>query len=68
MTIAVVARSVADVDAFIEALEGTHAFGDVLAREERFNDAGLLEATLRGFYHSERGSARAEPAGPDARP
>jgi Tfp pilus assembly protein PilN len=68
MTIAVVARSVADVDAFIEALEGTHAFGDVLAREERFNDAGLLEATLRGVYHSERGSASAEPAEPEAGP
>ena len=68
MTIAVVARSVADVDAFIEALEGTHAFGDVLAREERFNDAGLLEATLRGVYYSERGSASAEPAEPEARP
>jgi Tfp pilus assembly protein PilN len=68
MTIAVVARSVADVDAFIEALEGTHAFGDVLAREERFNDAGLLEATLRGVYYSERGSASAEPAEPGAGP
>ena len=50
MTIAVVARSVDDVDAFIEALEGTHAFEDLLSREERFNDEGLLEATLRGVY------------------
>jgi hypothetical protein len=39
-----------DVDAFIEALEGTHAFEDLLSREERFNDEGLLEATLRGVY------------------
>jgi hypothetical protein len=52
MTIAVVARSVDDVDAFIEALEGTHAFEDLLSREERFNDEGLLEATLRGVYRS----------------
>jgi Tfp pilus assembly protein PilN len=59
MTIAVVARSVDDVDAFIEALEGTHAFEDLLSREERFNDEGLLEATLRGVYRS---------AGPDVVP
>jgi hypothetical protein len=68
MTVAVVARSVDDVDAFIEALEGTHAFGDLLAREERFNDEGLLEATLRGVYRPAGASASAEPAGPEARP
>jgi hypothetical protein len=68
MTVAVVARSVDDVDAFIEALEGTQAFGDLLAREERFNDAGLLEATLRGVYRSDRASARVEPAGAERRP
>ena len=45
ITIAVVARSVDDVDAFIEALEGTDAFSDLLSREERFNEEGLLEAT-----------------------
>jgi hypothetical protein len=68
MTVAIVARSVDDVDAFIEALEATHAFGDLLAREERFNDAGLLEATLRGVYRSERASASAEPAQPESNP
>lgn len=61
MTIAVVARSVDDVDAFIEALEGTQTFGDMLSREERFNDEGLLEATLRGLYRPGRAAAGAEP-------
>lgn len=63
MTIAVVARSVEDVDAFIEALEGTDAFGDLLSREERFNEDDLLEATLRGLYHPRRTAAAATPEG-----
>jgi Tfp pilus assembly protein PilN len=67
MTIAVVARSVDDVDAFIEALEGTEAFGDLLSREERFNDEGLLEATLRGVYQPGRGTdAPSEPLSSDS--
>jgi len=73
MTIAVVARSVDEVDAFIEALEATEAFGDLLSREERFNDEGLLEATLRGFYRPGRGTnppsepVSLESASPEAR-
>jgi hypothetical protein len=50
MTIAVVARSVEAVDTFIEALENTQTFEGVFSREERFNDDGLLEASLRGLY------------------
>jgi Tfp pilus assembly protein PilN len=61
MTIAVVARSVDDVDTFIEALEGTGAFGDLLSREERFSEGGLLEATLRGVYRP--GGAPVQPDG-----
>jgi len=61
MNITVVARSVDEVDAFIEALEATEAFGDLLSREERFNDEGLLEATLRGFYRPGRTDPPSEP-------
>jgi Tfp pilus assembly protein PilN len=66
MSIAVVARSVDDVDAFIEALEGTRAFGDVLSREERFNEEGLLEATLRGVYGPGRDATPPEPRTPES--
>ena len=66
MTIAVVARSVDDVDAFIEALEGTRAFGDLLSREERFNEEGLLEATLRGVYRPDRAPAPPDTAAPES--
>jgi Tfp pilus assembly protein PilN len=38
--IAVVARSVDAIDTFIEALEETGAFEDVLSREERINEDG----------------------------
>jgi Tfp pilus assembly protein PilN len=65
MSIAVVARSVDDVDAFIEALEGTHAFSDLLSREERFNEDNLLEATLRGVYKPERAPAASAAATPE---
>jgi hypothetical protein len=65
MTIAVVARSVDDVDAFIEALEGTEAFGDLLSREERFNEDGLLEATLRGVYRAGRAAGTRAASAPE---
>ena len=61
MTIAVVGRSVDDVDEFIEALEATEAFGDLLSREERFNEEGLLEATLRGVYRPAPAAAPSMP-------
>ena len=57
--IAVVARSVDAIDTFIEALEETGAFEDVLSREERINEEGEVEATLRGRYHAARPPAPA---------
>jgi Tfp pilus assembly protein PilN len=66
MTIAVVARSVDDVDTFIEALEGTGAFGDLLSREERFNEEDLLEATLRGVYRPGRAPVKPDGAVPES--
>ena len=46
----VLARSVDQIDQFIEALEKSGGFADVLAREERSNEEGLIEATLEGVY------------------
>lgn len=50
VTLNVIARSVDDIDAFIEALEKTGGFTDVLAREERTNEDALIEGTLQGLY------------------
>lgn len=60
--IGVVSGEIEKIDAFIEALEATGAFEDVLAREERLNDEGELEATLRGVYVPSRGPAGAAEA------
>ena len=44
------ARRSEDVDAFIEALEKTGSFRDVITPAEQTNDQGLLEAVTRGTY------------------
>lgn len=63
--IIVVARSVDAIDTFIEALEETGAFTDVLSREERINEEGEVEATLRGLYQAtERDAPPAGEPGP----
>jgi hypothetical protein len=53
-------RSVADVDDFIEALEGEGTFTSVLPIEEQRTDAGLIEAVIEGTY---QGGAPASPGG-----
>jgi Tfp pilus assembly protein PilN len=45
-----VGRSVEDIDRFIENLEATRAFANVLSREETVGEDGLIEATLEGAY------------------
>jgi hypothetical protein len=59
--IAVEAREPEDLDAFIEALETTGTFRDVLATTSQTNEAGLLEAIVEGRYLP---PARAEGAAP----
>lgn len=44
------ARRAEDVDAFVEALEKSHAFHDVLPNEEQLSEDGLLEAVIDGVY------------------
>jgi hypothetical protein len=48
--VAVEARRVEDLDAFIEALEMTGTFREVLPVESRPNDEGLIEAIVEGIY------------------
>jgi hypothetical protein len=61
----VVGRRTEDIDEFIEKLEATGAFGQILPTQNDPTDEGLMLATLRAVYTgtaAER-SAPAEPAG-----
>jgi Tfp pilus assembly protein PilN len=61
--IAVVARGVDDINEFIENLEATGAFEDVLATEERVDENGEVVAALDAIYRP-----KPAPAGGEARP
>jgi Tfp pilus assembly protein PilN len=50
VSMSAVGRSVADIDRFIENLEATKAFANVLSREETVGEDGLVEVTLEGAY------------------
>lgn len=50
LTVTVLARGVDDVDEFMERLEATGAFVNVLSREERVTDSGQLAAVLECEY------------------
>lgn len=73
--IAVVARNVDEIDAFMEALEARGGFRDVLARQESVDEEGRIEAALSGTYRPGRepatgsaGPSGASPAAGEARP
>jgi Tfp pilus assembly protein PilN len=46
----VVGRRAEDVEQFIEQLEGTGAFRNVVSRAETTNPQGMLEVSLEGWY------------------
>jgi Tfp pilus assembly protein PilN len=50
LTVIVSARSREDVNQFIENLEGTGSFRELLAHEDHLDDQGQLEATLETVY------------------
>jgi type IV pilus assembly protein PilN len=50
LTISVLARGVDDVNEFMERLEATGAFANLLSREERISDSGQLVAVLECEY------------------
>jgi hypothetical protein len=59
--VAVEARRAEDIDGFIEALEMTGAFRNVLATSTQSNAAGLLEAIIDGVYEPPSRSAAEAP-------
>jgi Tfp pilus assembly protein PilN len=50
LTIIVSAKGVDDVNTFIENLEGTGAFANVLSADDHADDQGMIEATLVAPY------------------
>ncbi len=62
IVIGVVAKSVDDVNQFMENLEKSGAFASLLARDDRVDDQGLVESTLETAYVP----AGSRPAGPGA--
>ncbi len=50
VTIGVVSRRVEDLDSFIENLEATGAFRNILSRQEATTEEGLIESTVEGQY------------------
>ena len=65
VSMTVVGRSTSDLDAFMEQLEKTGAFADVLPRQEEVTDQGLHRATLSGRY---LGRPPGNAGQPEARP
>ena len=50
LSINVIAKGNDDVSQFMDNLETTGAFRELIARDERFNDQGQLEASLESVY------------------
>ena len=50
ITMVVVGRRTADLDEFMEKLEATGAFENVLPHQQNLNDEGLTQATIDGMY------------------
>jgi len=62
LTINVLARTVDDVDVFMNNLEATSAFKSIGSREDHFNEQGLLESSIETTYVP--AAAKAPPADP----
>jgi hypothetical protein len=50
VAVTVVSRRVEELDGFIEALEKTGAFQEVLSRQEEAQDDGTLKSVIQGYY------------------
>ena len=64
--LAVIGRTVADVEEFIRRLEETGRFRDVLARQGERNEDGTYRAQLRGRLVAGDDTAADEPAGEES--
>jgi Tfp pilus assembly protein PilN len=60
VAISILSRRVEDVEAFMDALEKTGAFHDVLSRSEIPDEGGTMRSELQAYY--EPGAAAAPPA------
>ena len=60
VALSVVGRRVEDIDRFMDNLEATGAFADVLSREENVTEQGTLVAVLEGRYLPSPGAAAAQ--------
>lgn len=61
--VAVEARRSTDLETFLDALEMTGSFHDVLTTEERSNKDGLIEAIVEGAYSQTPATAQGATAG-----
>jgi hypothetical protein len=71
VAVTVVSRRVEDLDGFIEALEKTGAFQEVLSRQEEAQTDGTLRSVIQGYYRVPAAppqAAAATPAGAPAPP
>jgi hypothetical protein len=50
MTVIVFAKSVDEINLFIDKLEATRTFGQIQKLDERLNEQGELQATIEGVY------------------
>jgi hypothetical protein len=62
VAVSLVSRRVEDLDAFIDALEKTGAFREVLSRQEEAQEDGTLRSVIQGYYRA----TAAAPAQADA--
>jgi Tfp pilus assembly protein PilN len=59
LVINVVARGVQDVEKFIDNLDATKVFTNILTDEDHYDEQGALMVTLEAVYKPERGKAAA---------
>lgn len=67
VAVAVVSKTLEDLEEFIEALEATGAFTGVLSRQNTADEDGSLKSMLQGYYHLPPAPA-AIPAPPASEP
>jgi hypothetical protein len=60
VAVTVVSRRVEELDGFIEALEKTGAFREVLSRTEEAQEDGTLRSVIQGYYRPPTAAAAAE--------
>jgi Tfp pilus assembly protein PilN len=66
ITLTAVARGVDDVNQFMENLEETQSFANLLVRDERMSEAGQLEVVIEASYEPRPAPPAAAPATSEA--